>query len=83
MQAEASIRLKFKNKKHLTTLLAALKPEVNAPTTKRANVKLNAEGTFFVLTVEAEDTVSLRATLNAYLRWINSTVNVMELLEKT
>jgi tRNA threonylcarbamoyladenosine modification (KEOPS) complex Pcc1 subunit len=34
-----------------------------------------------VLTVEASDTVALRAALNAYLRWINSTVTVLETLE--
>jgi len=35
-----------------------------------------------VLKVEARDTVALRAALNAYLRWINSMVNVLEVLEK-
>jgi tRNA threonylcarbamoyladenosine modification (KEOPS) complex Pcc1 subunit len=34
------------------------------------------------LKVEAKDTVALRATLNAFLRWINSVANVLEVLEK-
>jgi tRNA threonylcarbamoyladenosine modification (KEOPS) complex Pcc1 subunit len=35
-----------------------------------------------VLNVEARDTVALRAALNAYLRWICSTISVLEALEK-
>ena len=62
-------------------LLEALTPEANAPVTRRANVKLEKDGLFLKLTVEADDTVALRATLNAYLRWINSTVNVMDAVE--
>ena len=79
--AKADIRLKFINKKQVETLLDALNPEANAPVTRRAKVKLKKDGLFLAITVEAEDTVALRATLNAYLRWINSTVNVMQLVE--
>jgi tRNA threonylcarbamoyladenosine modification (KEOPS) complex Pcc1 subunit len=80
--AKATIRLKFPNQKQLTTLLSALTPEVEASSTRRANVQLGQDGLFLVLTVEAEDTVALRATLNAYLHWINSTVNVMEVVQQ-
>jgi tRNA threonylcarbamoyladenosine modification (KEOPS) complex Pcc1 subunit len=81
--ARADIRLKFTNKKQVETLLDALNPEASAPVTRRANIKLQKDGLFLVLTVEAEDTVALRATLNAYLRWINSTVNVMDAVERS
>ncbi len=79
--AKATVRLKFTSQKQISTLLCALTPEANAPVTRRANVKLEKDGLFLVLTVEAEDTVALRATLNAYLRWINSTINVIHVVE--
>ena len=79
--AKAIVRLKFTSQKQVSTLLCALTPEANAPVTRRANVKLEKDGLFLVLTVAAEDTVALRATLNAYLRWINSTINVMHVVE--
>ena len=79
--AKATVSLKFTTQKQLSTLLNALTPETNAQVTRRANVKLKKNGSFLVLTVEAEDTVALRATLNAYLRWINSTINVMHVVE--
>ncbi len=80
--AKAVVRLNFASQKQLTTLLEALTPEANAQVTRRANVKLEKNGLSLLLTVEAEDTIALRATLNAYLRWINSTINIMDAVEK-
>jgi tRNA threonylcarbamoyladenosine modification (KEOPS) complex Pcc1 subunit len=79
--AKATIRLKFTNPKQLATLLCALTPEVQASSTRRVHVKLEKDDSFLVLAVEAEDTVALRATLNAYLHWINSTLSVIRLVE--
>ena len=78
--AKATIRLKFASDRQLTTLLDALIPEAHGPIIRRAIVKLGKEGPYLVLTVQAEDTVALRSTLNAYLRWIGSVVNVMSLV---
>lgn len=81
LKAKAFIRLKFCDSKQLSAAVAALKPEVNSTITHRASVALQVEDCFLVLMIEAEDTVALRATVNAYLRWIASTVNVMEIVE--
>jgi tRNA threonylcarbamoyladenosine modification (KEOPS) complex Pcc1 subunit len=77
-RAKANIRLKLQSEEHLTTLLHALDPEAKATVTRRAIVKLEKDGLSLVLKVDAEDTVALRATLNAYLRWINTTINVID-----
>jgi tRNA threonylcarbamoyladenosine modification (KEOPS) complex Pcc1 subunit len=81
-RAKATIRLKIPSEKQLTTLLDALNPEAKTTITRRATVKLEKDGLFLVLEVDAEDTVALRSTLNAYLRWIGSTVNVISLVEQ-
>jgi tRNA threonylcarbamoyladenosine modification (KEOPS) complex Pcc1 subunit len=80
--AKATVRLKFNSEKQLAILLDALMPEAKAPPTRRAKVKLEKNSSFLVLAVEAEDTVALRATLNAYLHWINSAINVIDLVEQ-
>ncbi|XHH08545.1 MAG: KEOPS complex subunit Pcc1 [Candidatus Bathyarchaeia archaeon] len=82
VKAKASIRLKLVDQKQLAAAVAALQPEVNSPITHRANVDLQVQENFIVLTVNAEDTVALRATVNAYLRWIASTINVVEVVER-
>ncbi len=81
--AKASVNLKFADAKQLAAAVAALKPEVNAPVTHRARVGLQVQNDLLVLTIDADDTVALRATVNAYLRWVASTVNVIEMLEHT
>jgi len=79
--AKSTIRLNFTSEKQLSTLLSALTPETHTMETKRANVELKADGCCLVLIVKAEDTIALRATLNTYLRWIQSTANVIEVVE--
>jgi tRNA threonylcarbamoyladenosine modification (KEOPS) complex Pcc1 subunit len=80
-RAKASVKVTFKDEKQLVASLAALRPEVNAPVTRRARVDLKKKDNLLILSVDADDTVALRATVNAYLRWIASTVNVIELIE--
>jgi tRNA threonylcarbamoyladenosine modification (KEOPS) complex Pcc1 subunit len=79
--AKATLRLQFANEKQLISLLDALMPEAKAPATRRTKVKLEKNGVFLTLIVDAEDTVALRATLNAYLRWVNSTLNIIDVVE--
>jgi tRNA threonylcarbamoyladenosine modification (KEOPS) complex Pcc1 subunit len=81
IKAKADVHLKFRSEQQLTSLLDALTPEAKAPVTRRASVMLEKDGLFLVLAVEADDVVALRSTLNAYLRWINSTLNVLEIVE--
>ena len=82
IRAKATVRLKFTSDKQLASLLDALMPEAVASVTRRSAVKLVKDDSFLLLTVEAEDTVALRSTLNAYLRWINSAINVIDVVER-
>ena len=81
MKAKATVRLRLSSEKQLTTILDALMPEANRPVNVRAKAVLERDGNFAVLKVEAKDTVALRAALNTYLRWIGSTVKVLEPVE--
>ncbi|MEM3696804.1 MAG: KEOPS complex subunit Pcc1 [Candidatus Bathyarchaeia archaeon] len=82
MKAKAVVRLKFPSKKHLDIFLKALEPEVKKPATARSKANVERIEDSLILRVEAKDTVALRATLNAFLRWINSLASVIEVLEK-
>ncbi len=81
MKAQAEIRLKFPTEKHLKTVSEALLPEISKPVSGRARVALKSDGTCLILKFDAEDTVALRSALNAFLRWINSMTNVVDVLE--
>jgi len=81
MKAAANVCLRFASKKHLETVFRALEPETKKATTTRSEAVLQKDGSFLVLKITAKDTVALRAALNAYLRWINSTISVLEVIE--
>jgi len=76
-KAFATCRICFSDEKQLEIVLKALKPEVEKPVSMRSEASLGQNGDFLVLKVEASDSVALRATLNAYLRWINSILEVL------
>ncbi|MGD6853011.1 MAG: KEOPS complex subunit Pcc1 [Candidatus Bathyarchaeia archaeon] len=81
-KATATLHLSFDSEKQLNSLLKALTPETQAPPTHRSTVKLEKNGQALTVSVEAEDTVALRATLNAYLHWVNSTLKVIDVVEE-
>jgi len=81
VKANAVVRFGFPSERHLDVVLRALKPEVDKPATLRSRESLKRDGRFLVLSVEAKDTVALRAALNAYLRWVSSVVMVLEVVE--
>jgi len=82
MKANAVLRLKFPSQRHLEIIFKALLPEVRKPPTMRSRASLEKDDTFLVLKIEAKDTVALRASVNAYLRWIDSIINTLGVLEK-
>lgn len=83
MNAKANVRLQVPSEKLLKTLIEGLGPETKAYTAKRARVTLGKDATFLVLEVEAKDTTALRSALNAYLRWIDSTMKVLAMVESS
>ena len=82
LKARAVVKLEFPTGKNLCTIYEALEPETRKGTTIRSEARLKESGRFLILEVEAEDSVALRAAVNAYLRWIDSTVKVLNVLKK-
>ena len=81
MKRTAVVCLRFSSERQLEIATRALQPETRNPPTKRSIATLEKEGTLLILKVEANDTNALRAALNAYLRWIESIKDILELLQ--
>jgi tRNA threonylcarbamoyladenosine modification (KEOPS) complex Pcc1 subunit len=75
------VRLKFASEQQSEIIFSSLRPEIKNPSTMRSKANLKKEGMFLILKIEAKDTVALRAALNAHLRWTNSVLNVLGVLE--
>jgi tRNA threonylcarbamoyladenosine modification (KEOPS) complex Pcc1 subunit len=59
-------------------LYKALLPEAGVLPGQRSRVNLRLEGNELVLEFEAEDTVAMRAAVNAFLRWVSAMEKVLE-----
>ncbi|MEM2994525.1 MAG: KEOPS complex subunit Pcc1 [Candidatus Bathyarchaeia archaeon] len=81
MKAKATVHLKFSSEKHLEIVVKALEPEAKKPATKRSKTNIGRKNAVLTLKVETGDTVALRATLNAYLRWISTVYSVLSTAE--
>lgn len=82
VKARAIVCLPFASQRELNTIFEALKPELDKPTTRRSSALLEKDDSSLVLKIEASDTIALRAALNAYLRWIKSVVEVLNVVKQ-
>lgn len=82
MKRDAVVRMKFPSQRQLEVVFKALEPEAKKSPTERSKATLEKEDSYLILRIEAKDTVALRAAANAYLRWIDSMKNILEVLGK-
>lgn len=71
MKSKAIVKIDFSSEKMLKVALDALRLEAEKLFSQRARVFVACEGSQLILTVEAKDTVALRAALNSFLRWLS------------
>ena len=62
----ADVRIDAEDKAQM--LANALRPEMEQEVS-RTRVDIRAEGSELIISIQAEDVVALRASLNSYLRW--------------
>lgn len=82
MKADIVVRLKLPEQRHLEIIRKALEPEIRKPLTMRSRVFLKKKSNMIVLKIEAKDTIALRASVNAYLRWISTIHDCLSMLAK-
>ncbi len=78
VKRRAVIRLSFQSDRYLRTVLDALRPETRNFPSGRSRTMVEEEDGSLILRFEAKDTSALRAAINAYLRWISLTQNILE-----
>ncbi len=81
MKTKATVRFRIPSSKYLETIFEALEPETNTPPTKRSQTILRREKKSLIFIFKASDTIALRATMNAYLRWIKSIFDALRILD--
>jgi tRNA threonylcarbamoyladenosine modification (KEOPS) complex Pcc1 subunit len=59
-------------------IVQSLQPELSNTTVPRTQINIIETNVGIKLTIEAENTNALRATLNSYLRWVNCIISTAE-----
>jgi KEOPS complex subunit Pcc1 len=75
----AEFKIKFESLKDAEVVLKTIEPEIQSAPSDRSSVNLNLNGNILKLVIDAEDTPSLRASINSYLRWIILSCDVQNL----
>ncbi|WP_406656858.1 KEOPS complex subunit Pcc1 [Methanolobus sp. ZRKC2] len=65
------------------SIYLSLKPEIETQVTDRSRIEFKVDGSYLYLTVEADDLVSMRSTLNTWLRLIQVAYEVAVLTDST
>jgi len=79
MTKKASFIFSFNTHKEAYLVAESLSPEIKHKIPKTM-VKLSCSGANLTLSIESKDTSSLRAACNSYLRWIQTALNVKQLV---
>ncbi len=79
MKHKSSIIFYFENSKIAKIIKETLSPEIKHKIPK-AEILVYQENNNIILDISASDISSLRAACNSYLRWINTIINVSEII---
>lgn len=67
---------------HADAVLRSLEPELETPVTERSRMELKADGSSLHLVINADDIISMRSSLNTWLRLIQVACEVASLQEE-
>ncbi len=79
MKKKASFIFNFNTIKKAKLIAESLSPEIKQKIPK-TKVEISLSKKILTLNIESEDTSTMRAACNSYLRWINTAINVNRLV---
>ncbi len=79
--AEFKAKLSFTNTKAAEVIAEAVTPETFEDKTDRYLIQAHSYRNNLILKIDAHDLIALRAAINAYLRYVNTLLNLVSYLE--
>jgi KEOPS complex subunit Pcc1 len=76
---ETDLEIEFSSPEEAEIVLRSIKPEINGSPSDRTSVRVKINDSTLKIVIDAQDTVSFRASLNSYLRWIKLSNEVINL----
>jgi KEOPS complex subunit Pcc1 len=78
-QVESLIELEFPSSSDAKIVFQAIRPEIRESPSERTSTEIECESNILKISITAQDTTSLRASLNSYLRWVMLSNEILEL----
>jgi KEOPS complex subunit Pcc1 len=78
-QVEAQFEIEFDSQKEAEIVLSAIQPEICDSPSDRTVTEINCEDKVLSIDIMAQDSPSLRASINSYLRWGTLSQQVLKL----
>jgi KEOPS complex subunit Pcc1 len=78
-KADTRLEIEFKFQKEAEIVLSAIKPEINDSPSERTITEIKCHNNILTIDIKAQDSTSLRASINSYLRWVMLSQQVLEL----
>ncbi|MCD7781932.1 MAG: hypothetical protein LUG89_04500 [Methanosphaera sp.] len=76
---ETIFEVELDDSKDAQIIYNSLKPEVEFSHNDRSTSSINVIDNRIVITIYSKDTVSLRASINSYIRWINLSMEILKI----
>jgi KEOPS complex subunit Pcc1 len=73
------LKIELRTSREAEIIFKATKPEINDSPSERAKTKIKRQENLLKIIITAQDTHSLRASLNSYIRWIMLSQQILEL----
>lgn len=77
--AETELEFEFENSRQAQIILRSLEPEIEGSPSDRTSVKMNVHKNTLKINIKSQDSTSLRASVNSYLRWIKLSNEILNL----
>lgn len=79
---ELIMKIKLENRQVSKILFDALNLETTYNPNDRASVRLSTDDEQLILIIIAQDSVSARAAMNSYMRWVNLSLQILSDISK-
>jgi KEOPS complex subunit Pcc1 len=76
------LRVKFEKIEDAEIVYNSILPELNFSPNERSQVSLSLSENYLILKINSADFIILRAIINSYLRWFNTSENIIRIIKE-
>ena len=76
---ETIFEVEFNSEHHAQIIYNSIKPELSFSRNDRSTTTIQLKNKSIIIEINSKDVVSLRASINSYVRWINLSMEILKI----